>query len=203
MLPRPATCVCLRLVSLLPLAVALCLADAGGLHAAELGAPVAMVNGDPIATREFVEALRRARALHDDGEKLRAVALEACVRFVVTLQLAREHGVTDVAGDAALREEFAQENARRAAALAKGGVVYGPRRLSWEQFRATWLDRIELALGRALLARQPPAASAALVPHADLRACATAIDAARARAEVQPDAALLATLEPNTPLPPP
>lgn len=164
---------------------------------------VATVNGDPITAREFVEALRRARALHDDGAKLRVAALEACVRFVVTLQLAREHGVTTVSGDAALRGEFAADNARRASTLAKGGVVYGPRQLSWEQFRATWMDRIELELGRALLARNLPASSAPPVPHADLRASETAVDAARARAKVRSNTALLAALEPNTPLPTP
>ncbi len=164
---------------------------------------VATVNGEAITAREFVEALRRVRALHDDGAKLRAAALEACVRFVVTLQLAREHGVTNVAGDAGLRGEFTAENARRASSLAKGGVIYGPRRLSWEQFRATWLDRIELELGRALLARNPPAPSVQPVPHADLRACEAAIDAARGRATVRSDPARLAALDPNTPLPAP
>lgn len=201
MLSCPAVCAALRLVPAALIATALFSPTAGRLHAAALDVPVAMVNGDAIVGREFVEALRRVRALHDDGAQLRAAALEACVRFVVTLQVARAHGVTGVASDAALREEFARENARRATALAEGGVVYGPRRLSWEQFRATWLDRVELDLGRALLAHHPPASRDRGTPHADLRACKAAIDAARARASVRPDAARLAVLHPNSPLP--
>lgn len=203
-LPRPVFPARLRrvLASLLLLAT-MGSSAAPGLPAAEPGARVATVNGDAITAREFVEALRRGRALYDDETKLRQAALVECVRFVVTLQLAREHGVAAATGDAELRNAFTTENARRAATLAKGRVVYGPRQLSWDQFRATWLDRVERELGYALLARKAPASSAKAVPHQELLACEAAVSAALARADVQPDAALLATLGANTPLPAP
>jgi hypothetical protein len=165
-----------------------------------LNAAVATVNGEAVTARELVESMRRLRTRHADPAELRNAALAACVRFAVTLQLARDHELLGDVTDAGLRQAFAVEN--RADAEEGGTVFYGPRRLSWEQFRAVWLDRLERDFGRSLLAAQNDNHIKPIRPHEELRVLEHAVDQAVSRAHVQADAAALAGLAVDTPLPP-
>lgn len=162
---------------------------------------VATVNGDPITAGEFVDSLRRWRFRYEDAAKLRRVALDECVRFKVIQQLAREHGLLADVSDEALRRAFVEENRRRAAAIARGGIVFGPRQLKWEQFRATWLDKMERDIGRRLIVRESVQSSSPAGEIDDLEALETAVHAATKVAKVKPDHGVIARLEANTPLP--
>lgn len=165
--------------------------------------PVALVNGDPVTIGEVVEALRRLRSRYSDPAELRRAALSDCVRFAVTLRLAREHGLIDDVGDAAVRHAFDMENTQRASALASGTVFYGPRRLTWEQFRSVWMDRLQYDLaaklyeagygvgGDPLQMRQ--GAGIELVEHA--------VDKLVDSSRVATNEGLLAILSSNTPIP--
>lgn len=170
---------------------------AGLARATDLTSAVVTVNGDAVTAREFVESLRRLRARYEAPDQLRAVAQAECIRFKVTQQLALEHGLLSDVSDDALRRAFSDENARRAAALARGEIVYGPKRLRWDQFRATWLDRIELELGRALHARTKGPNTA----NAERNAFEAALREAIANAKVKAEGEVIARLDPNTPLP--
>lgn len=111
---------------------------------------VMAVNGDAVTAREFVEAMRRHRFRTNEAATLREAAREDVVRFKVTLQLARAHGLAADSSDAALRELFRKENERRAQGMAAGAPVFGPRQLTWAQFRAHWLNGIERELSHAV-----------------------------------------------------
>lgn len=157
---------------------------------------VATVNGDPITVREFVEALRRGRALHPDLGDLRRVALADCVEFKVIEQLAHRHGLLADASDAALRQAWAQENERRARSVAGGIVIYGPRHFAWEPYRMYWLDDLRRRLIETLAAdgHWPD-------DHQLQVARFTAVkEAAVSAAQVRPNEALIASLGPNSPL---
>jgi hypothetical protein len=164
----------------------------------DLNVAVATVNGDAITAREFVEALRRLRTRPEDAATLRRAALDHCVRFKIIQQLARRHGLGDDVSDTALRCAFAAENARRAAAVSRGEVIYGPRQFGWEQFRLYWLDAAQRELTRIL------AGNIGLDPETEPRRRENFEAVVRAEidgANVRTDTALLARLEPNTPLP--
>ncbi len=199
------------------------------LIAADETVAVATVNGDTITQREFVEALRRSRTKFSDATKLRQAALEDCVRFKVLQQLARDQHLLDDPSDAALRRAFVQENTRRTQASARGEVIYGPKQLTWESFRLTWHDRIQRELTQHLADRAGPATEAELRQfHTEHAAKFTAPRASAPQpfeelrdhvlaefhdekfadvflravtaADVRPNAARIAALEPNTPL---
>jgi hypothetical protein len=120
------------------------------------------------------------------------------VRFKIIQQLARRHGLCDDVSDTALRRAFTAENARRAAAVSRGEVIYGPRQFGWEQFRLYWLDAAQRELTRIL------AGNIGLDPETEPRRRENFEAVVRAEidgANVRTDTALLARLEPNTPLP--
>jgi hypothetical protein len=123
------------------------LAGAVCLQAVDAGQTAAAVNGVPVTVREFVEAEQRLRfRFMDDLPGLREAALADCIEFQVTLQVARRHHLLADTRDAAVRAAFAAENERRASARAAGQAIYGPVRLIWPQFRRYWLDGIERQL---------------------------------------------------------
>lgn len=115
---------------------------------------VGKVNGATIVAREFVEAMRRYRHLDVSDVEQRRLAREDCVSFKIIELFACELEMLPKPSDRALRDAFARENVRRASALSREQVIYGPRQLTWEQFRATWRDKVERDYGRQLLASQ-------------------------------------------------
>ncbi|HVU33419.1 MAG TPA: hypothetical protein VHE61_08285 [Opitutaceae bacterium] len=195
--------------------------------AAPPAAVVGSVNGDPITAQCYVEALRRHRTREPDVAALHQAALHDCIRFAVILQLARREGVIANVSDAGLRSLWMKENDRRARTLAAGGIIYGPRHLTWEQYRSYWLDGVLRDLTVALARTAGPESDAQLAhfleehaarftPHggktpqplsaqrdhvrAEYRrdACERAIRRAIARANVVVDAPVAARLTPNT-----
>jgi len=114
-------------------------------------ATVATVNGEPVTSREFRRAMLRFRTrvrrsfpdeqsiytglgLQNTGyedevsiQRLRQLALEACVRRKVEWLLARDLGLAEKdISDGRFLERLAEENTRRKEALRRGEVIYGP-----------------------------------------------------------------------------
>lgn len=118
--------------------------------------PAGWVNGTPVAPADWADALRFAHASEPDPAKARAAAAAACVRELILMELARAAGLTNVRDGEDLRAQHADENARRAARSAAGEPVYGPRQLSWQVFRGTWLDGLRRELLRHEGERAPP-----------------------------------------------
>jgi hypothetical protein len=112
---------------------------------------VGRVNDAVVTAREYVEALRRLRFRQQPIPELRLAAWDECVRFKLVQFFARELGRIDDVSDAALRQAWGRENARRTSALDSKQVVFGPKLLTWEQFRATWADVIERDYGKRVL----------------------------------------------------
>jgi hypothetical protein len=210
-------------------ALGVVLAMLASARAMDVDAAVARVNGDAITVRELVEAQRRGRAREPKPDALRQAALAACVRAKVIQQLARARGLCPDVSDAALHRAWARENERRATALGRGEVIYGPRQLGWEPFRRSWFDDIERELTR-LAAAEADESDEALRrfhrQHAELFTAPGAkapqpfeelrehvretrrrenfqrlVSEAVAAADVKTDAALLAKLDPLTPIP--
>lgn len=165
--------------------------------------PVAFVNDEPVTIREFVEAMRRLRSRFREPAELRRAALTECVRFAVTLQLARAHQLLDEVSELAMRQAFARENQRRARAAATGAVFHGPRQLTWEQFRAVWLDRLHYDLARALPGAEADAAGDRLQmrPQGGVESVERAVEQAVQSVELTTNDALLRALDATTPLP--
>jgi Esterase/lipase len=165
--------------------------------------PVAKVNGSPVTVREYVEALRRLRSRHQDPEELRRAALVECVRFVATLQLAQTHNLVPEVSDVFMRNAFAEENQRRADASAAGAVVYGPKQLTWEQFRAVWLDGLHYDLARVLSAGEvgPVEGRQQMRPLGGVESVEQEVDRQVQTARVTTNDAWLRVLDANTPLP--
>ncbi|MBD2844855.1 hypothetical protein IDH44_06595 [Paenibacillus sp. IB182496] len=141
---------------------------------------VARLDGGPITAAELRRTLDRQHALVagqarrtagaaggvDDwatagadgvtpAETAKRLALEAAVRLRVQLRLARTEGLIATDTYAALQEERARENARRAAALAAGQPVYGPERFEARAFADFYVGRLNAALLERLAAREP------------------------------------------------
>lgn len=216
----------MRLLALLLIA----LAGSTALRAVSAGDTVAQVNGVAITAREFVEAQQRLRFRYEhDPAGLREAALADCMEFQVTLQVARQRNLLADTRDATARAAFAAENERRAGAKSAGQMIYGPVRLTWPQFRRYWLDGIERQLLEAINREAgsepaaalekfhaghpelftPPGASAPQ-PFAELEGHVRdqyrlaryrqIIREAVIAAVIERHEALLATLEPTTPL---
>jgi hypothetical protein len=133
------------------------------LAAIEPERPVALVNGVPVTVREFVEAQQRLRFRFErDPEGLRAAALAECVDFQIRLQLAHGRGLVAGTDEPFVREAYAAENERRAGAKSAGQPVYGPVRLTWSQFRRYWLDGIERQVLEAINREAGPESAAEL-----------------------------------------
>jgi hypothetical protein len=159
---------------------------------------VGRVNEAVITAREFVEALRRQRFRQQPATEWRQAAWEECVRFKLVQLFARDLGRIDDVSETALRAAWAQENARRAAALAKQEVFFGPRQLTWEQFRSTWEDVIERDYGRRMLHSGELGPVAANDEYA---AFAEALRRARAAANTSVETGRIARLDATTVLP--
>ncbi|MFS0723412.1 hypothetical protein [Paenibacillus sp. 1P07SE] len=162
-------------------AAALLLAGAG-LTISTAGEPagstvVAEVNGDPITVWELNHAAgghraavierytRDSQATLDASfwqreisgespiEVLRKQALEDAVQMKIELQLAKQYGFVESVSYEGLMEQMAQENERRAAAVARGEPIYGPLRFEATAFidfvrsKINTSLREELALG--------------------------------------------------------
>lgn len=125
-------------------------------------AVVGSVNGEPITRQMLVEALRRFRTRASNPEALHQAALADCFRFAVIVQLARREGVIADMGDPGLRSLWAKENERRGRTVAAGGIIYGPRHLTWEQYRSYWLDGVVRDLTAALARAAGPESDAQL-----------------------------------------
>lgn len=98
-----------------------------------------------------------------------------------------------------MREAYERENVRGAAALAKKQVIFGPRQLTWEQFRATWADGIERDYGRRMIEGTGQAGSRETGD--EYAAFAVALRRASEAAKAIPDRERLARLDATTVLP--
>jgi len=155
---------------------------------------VGRVDAATVTAREYVEALRRVRFRPQPVAEMREAAWEECLRFKFVQIFARELGRLAEASDEAVRAVYVQENDLRATRLARGDVIYGPKRLSWEQFRATWEDGIERDYGRQLL-------DMGAAEGDEYAAFAMALRRARDRARVSVRPERLLRLEATTELP--
>jgi len=135
---------------------------------------VATVNGDPISVRLFERRLARSRSLafgyfgtrygavvdadfwttpyegEVPAEWLKQRMLEECVRIKIELGLAKESGVIEDTGYAALLQALDLENQRRREALAVGEPIYGPQQYREDEFFLYVMNNLRIAVEKRL-----------------------------------------------------
>lgn len=134
---------------------------------ADRAAVVFEVEGQVITQAEFDQEalLHRAEVANEVGSRaadaegdavpvarLHAVTRAALVRLAAERALFREHGVPFPADYAALVAACERENQRRAAAVERGGIVFGPKRFSVLAWRDYLHSNARIELQRRLVA---------------------------------------------------
>ncbi|MBD2868765.1 peptidylprolyl isomerase [Paenibacillus arenilitoris] len=156
------------------------------------GAPVAEVNGSPVAAQEFAKELERQRAAVIDyfqrergaayeagfwtadyggenpEEKAKDMALRQLVRVKVELELTRRHGLVQGTTYADLLAAMDNENKRRREAVEANRPVYGPVRLDESSFLPYYLSNLRNGLKEALAEGELRATDEELERHYEL-----------------------------------
>ncbi|MFC1620207.1 hypothetical protein ACFL45_09705 [Candidatus Neomarinimicrobiota bacterium] len=107
-------------------------------------APVAIVNGEPILAEEFHMVLDRHRT-RSTGNAL-DISLQESIKIKLQQSLAVQLGLLDDNSYDGFLEDLKEENKRREALKADGGIVYGPVRLTERMYYQHRMNQLFLAL---------------------------------------------------------